>query len=126
MVRILYESRLGTFDPNLNPEAEKFISSVHGIFIATFATVMPRWLRQTIFRKYERMNADGWNYVFTVGQRMIDNKVAEIRRDLDEGREVSGFLAPLLMSDKFSVDDIYANVSELMFAGVDTVRTDAQ
>ena len=36
------------------------------------------------------------------------------------------FLAPLLMSDKFSVDDIYANVSELMFAGVDTVRTGAQ
>ena len=47
--------------------------------------------------------------------------VGDVMRDLDEGRQVKGFLASLLTNDNFNVQDIYANVSELMFAGVDTV-----
>ena len=121
MVRILYETRLGAFKEGTDPDAEKFIESVHNIFQATFVTTMPPFLRKTLFRKYDRYNDEGWSNVFEIGQRMIDAKLKDIRRDLDEGRQVKGFLASLLTNDNFNVQDIYANVSELMFAGVDTV-----
>lgn len=55
---------------------------------------------------------------------MIDSKLAEIKARVEAGEEVSGFLASMLLRESLSVDDLYANISELMLAAVDTVCAD--
>ena len=55
------------------------------------------------------------------GKSMIDSKIEEIRSRVESGEKVSGFLASLLLNENLSIDDIYANISELMLAAVDTV-----
>ena len=67
---MLYDTRLHSFgsDAPRDPEIERFIESVHRIFRATFASVLPRFLRTTLFRKYQRLNDDGWDSVFSTGQ----------------------------------------------------------
>ena len=90
------------------------------------------------------MNDAGWSTVFEVGKifaitelkrcflyvsskqmfegkSMIDSKIKEIRSRVESGENVSGFLASLLLNENLSIDDIYANISELMLAAVDTV-----
>ena len=52
---------------------------------------------------------------------MIDEKLEEIKAKLARNEEVSGFLSTILANETMSIGEIYANISELMAAAVDTV-----
>lgn len=52
----------------------------------------------------------------------VDKRFAEIKAQLERGEEVKGgLLTHLLVTRQMSVEDIYANVTEMLLAGVDTV-----
>ena len=53
---------------------------------------------------------------------MIDAKMEEIQKKMANNEEVSGFLSTMLANKTMSMGEIYANISELMAAAVDTVR----
>ena len=53
---------------------------------------------------------------------MIDAKMAEIESKIERGEEVTGFLSTLLVNQTMSMGEIYANISEMMAAAVDTVN----
>lgn len=57
------------------------------------------------------------------GQIHVDKKLSEIQAQLDAGEEVEGgLLTHLLVSKEMTVEEIYANMTEMLLAGVDTVR----
>lgn len=54
--------------------------------------------------------------------RCIQNIYRQLRQETGTPDKYPGVLASLLMLDKLSIEDIKANVTELMAGGVDTVR----
>lgn len=53
----------------------------------------------------------------------IDKRLKEITSQLERGEEVKGgVLTHMLTSKEMSIEEIYANVTEMLLAGVDTVR----
>lgn len=56
------------------------------------------------------------------GQIHVDNKLKAIQSQLDQGEEVNGgLLTYLLVSKELTLEEIYANMTEMLLAGVDTV-----
>lgn len=57
------------------------------------------------------------------GKIHIDKKLSEIKKKLADGEEVKGgLLTHLLVTQEMSLEEIYANMTEMLLAGVDTVR----
>ena len=54
-------------------------------------------------------------------KKEVDAKIAEMSQDLEDGVEPSGFLSTVIASHQLSPGEIYATVSEIMAAAVDTV-----
>lgn len=56
------------------------------------------------------------------GQIHIDRKLAEIKQNLERGEEVNGgLLTHMLVTKEMNLEEIYANMTEMLLAGVDTV-----
>ena len=58
---------------------------------------------------------------FVTAQKEVDAKVAEMAQDIEDGVEPSGFLSCVIASHQLSPGEIYATLSEIMTASVDTV-----
>ncbi|KAM6398271.1 cytochrome P450 27C1 isoform 3-T3 [Pluvialis apricaria] len=55
------------------------------------------------------------------GQIHVDNKLKAIQSQLEQGEEVNGgLLTYLLVSKELTLEEIYANMTEMLLAGVDT------
>lgn len=53
----------------------------------------------------------------------MDRKLSEIQAKLAAGEEVKGgLLTYLLATQELNLEEIYANMTEMLLAGVDTVR----
>lgn len=60
-----------------------------------------------------------------LGQIHVDKKLSEVKRKMERGEEIKGgLLTHMLVTREMSVEDIYANMTEMLLAGVDTVRID--
>ena len=60
------------------------------------------------------------------GKSYIDEKLDDLEKAMEEGRDIAEeeggkFLTHLLSSQNLSMRQIYANVTELLLSGVDTV-----
>ena len=56
------------------------------------------------------------------GQIHIDRKLAEIKSKVEKGEMVKGgLLTHLLVTKEMNLEEIYANMTEMLLAGVDTV-----
>lgn len=65
-------------------------------------------------------------YFFISAEELINKKLADIKRRMDNEEETSQgkcveLLMYLLASKKLTMKEIYANVSEILLAGLDTV-----
>ncbi|XP_068922964.1 cytochrome P450 27C1 isoform X3 [Petaurus breviceps papuanus] len=55
------------------------------------------------------------------GQIHVDNKLKDIQSQLDRGESIKGgLLTHLLISKELTLEEIYANMTEMLLAGVDT------
>ena len=64
------------------------------------------------------------NLIFSfIAQHYVDSRLDSIRDRLHNPSQEKGaeFLTYLLSSEKFSMDDIYSNICEVMLGGIDTV-----
>lgn len=58
-----------------------------------------------------------------LGQIHIDRKLGEIKQKVERREEVKGgLLTHLLVTKEMNLEEIYANMTEMLLAGVDTVR----
>jgi len=124
---VLYETRFGNFEEKIDPEISEFIEAVHQLFLTTSKVVfLPVKINRIVIPKIQKAHENAWESIFRVGAKMIDKRLEEMNQQLLNNEEVSGFLSSLLASQKMSLKEIYANISELMAAAVDTTSNTMQ
>ncbi|XP_067666926.1 1,25-dihydroxyvitamin D(3) 24-hydroxylase, mitochondrial-like [Haliotis asinina] len=126
IARILYEKRLGCLSDERSEDTQVFIQSSHDIFETTRKIIFLPPKAARILRPFSyRKHISAWDEGFRVAHKTIDERIMEIRETKEEGKHV-GFITHFLQEDSMSLKDVYANISELMGAAVDTTSNTAQ
>ncbi|KAL8183102.1 UNVERIFIED_CONTAM: hypothetical protein K2H54_015814 [Gekko kuhli] len=121
---ILYECRLGCLESHIPQDTVEYIEALELMF-SSFKTTMyvgaiPKWLRPVIPKPWKEF-CRSWDGLFKFSQIHVDNKLKDIKSFLDQGEEVNGgLLTTLLKNKELTVEEIYANMTEMLLAGVDT------
>ncbi|KAK2853864.1 hypothetical protein Q5P01_006525 [Channa striata] len=121
---ILYECRLGCLENDVPQETQNYISALHLMF-SSFKTTMyagaiPKWLRTIIPKPWEEF-CHSWDGLFKFSLIHVNKRLTDIKAQLERGEEVKGgVLTHMLVTKQISLEDIYANVTEMLLAGVDT------
>ncbi|XP_042301396.1 cytochrome P450 27C1 isoform X2 [Sceloporus undulatus] len=121
---VLYECRLGCLESDIPQNTAEYIEALELMF-SSFKTTMyagaiPKWLRPIIPKPWREF-CRSWDGLFKFSQIHVDNKLNDIKSHLDQGEEIKGgLLTTLLQSKELTVEEIYANMTEMLLAGVDT------
>ncbi|XP_044922456.1 cytochrome P450 27C1 isoform X2 [Mustela putorius furo] len=121
---ILYESRLGCLEDSIPQATVDYIEAL-GLMFSMFKTSMyagaiPRWLRPFIPKPWREF-CRSWDGLFRFSQIHVDNKLKDIQSHMDSGESVrGGLLTCLFLSQELTLEEIYANMTEMLLAGVDT------
>ncbi|XP_068596199.1 cytochrome P450 27C1 [Brachionichthys hirsutus] len=121
---ILYECRLGCLENEIPRETQDYISALHLMF-SSFKTTMyagaiPKWLRPVIPRPWREFCLS-WDGLFKFSRIHVNKRFSEIKSQLKQGEEVKGgLLTHMLITKEMNIEEIYANSTEMLLAGVDT------
>ncbi|XP_066465604.1 cytochrome P450 27C1 [Tiliqua scincoides] len=121
---VLFECRLGCLENHIPQNTVEYIEALELMF-SSFKTTMyagaiPKWLRPIIPKPWREF-CRSWDGLFKFSQIHVDNKLKDIKSLLDQGKEVDGGLLTILLKSKeLTVEEIYANMTEMLLAGVDT------
>ncbi|KAG8559963.1 hypothetical protein GDO81_017504 [Engystomops pustulosus] len=121
---ILYECRLGCLNQRVPQQTLEYIEALELMFsmfkTTMYAGAIPKWLRPFIPKPWEEF-CRSWDGLFKFSQIHVDDKLKEIESQLEKGEEVKGgLLTSLLISKELSLEELYANMTEMLLAGVDT------
>ncbi|KAJ8389793.1 hypothetical protein AAFF_G00114990 [Aldrovandia affinis] len=121
---IMYEQRLGCLEERIPQQSLEYIAALHLMFssfkTSMYAGAIPVWLRPFIPKPWREF-CHSWDGLFKFSQIHVDRKLSEIRARLAAGEEVKGgMLTYLLVTKEMTVEEIYANMTEMLLAGVDT------
>ncbi|XP_069472894.1 cytochrome P450 27C1 isoform X2 [Ambystoma mexicanum] len=121
---ILYECRLGCLENEVPKKTVEYIEALELMFsmfkTTMYAGAIPKWLRPILPRPWKEF-CDSWDGLFKFSQIHVDNKLREIEERVERGEEVeNGLLTCLLISKELSLEELYANMTEMLLAGVDT------
>ncbi|NXF44485.1 C27C1 protein, partial [Oceanites oceanicus] len=124
LATILYECRLGCLENNIPQQTVEYIEALELMFsmfkTTMYAGAIPKWLRPLIPKPWREF-CRSWDGLFKFSQIHVDNKLKAIQSQLDQGEEVNGgLLTYLLVSKELTLEEIYANMTEMLLAGVDT------
>ncbi|XP_070686844.1 cytochrome P450 27C1 [Pempheris klunzingeri] len=121
---ILYECRLGCLKTEIPQETQDYINALHLMF-SSFKTTMyagaiPKWLRPIIPKPWEEF-CHSWDGLFKFSVIHVDKRLSKIKAQLEQGEEVKGgLLTHMLITKELNMEEIYANLTEMLLAGVDT------
>ncbi|CAJ1049522.1 cytochrome P450 27C1 [Xyrichtys novacula] len=121
---ILYECRLGCLEDKIPEDTQDYIGALHLMF-SSFKTTMyagaiPKWLRPIIPKPWEEF-CHSWDGLFRFSLIHVDKRLSAIKDQLERGEEVKGgLLTHMLVTKEMTLEEIYANVTEMLLAGVDT------
>ncbi|XP_022051127.1 cytochrome P450 27C1 [Acanthochromis polyacanthus] len=121
---ILYECRLGCLESEIPQDTQDYITALNLMF-SSFKTTMyagaiPKWLRPILPKPWEEF-CHSWDGLFRFSLIHVDKRFADIKAQLQRGEEVKGgLLTHLLITKEMNLEEIYANVTEMLLAGVDT------
>ncbi|XP_043750701.1 cytochrome P450 27C1 isoform X2 [Cervus elaphus] len=121
---ILYESRLGCLENSIPQATVDYIEAL-ALMFCTFKTSMyagalPRRLRLLVPKPWQDF-CRSWDGLFEFSQIHVDNKLRDIRCQMERGERVrGGLLTYLFLSRELTLEEIYANMTEMLLAGVDT------
>ncbi|XP_012674470.2 cytochrome P450 27C1 [Clupea harengus] len=121
---ILYESRLGCLEDSIPKTSQEYITALNLMF-SSFKTTMyagaiPKWLRPVIPSPGGKF-CSSWDGLFKFSQMHVDKKLADIRAKMVRGEAVQGgLLTHMLVTMEMNKEEITANMTEMLLAGVDT------
>ncbi|MEQ2260495.1 hypothetical protein XENORESO_019443 [Xenotaenia resolanae] len=117
---ILFETRLGCLRNEIPAGTEEFINSIAQMFSNSMpVAIFPKWSRNLL--PYWGRYIASWDGIFSFSKILIDKKMEEIQQRVENNQTVEGeYLTYLLSNTKMSTKDVYASVTELLLAGVDT------
>ncbi|XP_063284607.1 cytochrome P450 27C1 [Pelobates fuscus] len=121
---ILYECRLGCLDDDVPKQTLEYIEALELMFsmfkTTMYAGAIPKWLRPLIPKPWREF-CRSWDGLFKFSQIHVDHRLKEIESSLNSGEDVQGgLLTSLLLSKELTMEEIYANTTEMLLAGVDT------
>uniref|UniRef100_G1SWM9 Cytochrome P450 family 27 subfamily C member 1 n=1 Tax=Oryctolagus cuniculus TaxID=9986 RepID=G1SWM9_RABIT len=121
---ILFESRLGCLENVVPQTTVEYIQALELMFsmfkTSMYAGAIPRWLRPLIPKPWREF-CRSWDGLFKFSQIHVDKKLRSIQCQMDQGeRARGGLLTYLVLSQALTLEEIYANVTEMLLAGVDT------
>ncbi|XP_074071039.1 cytochrome P450 27C1 [Macrotis lagotis] len=121
---ILYECRLGCLENNVPQLTVEYIEALELMFsmfkTTMYAGAIPKWLRLFIPKPWKEF-CRSWDGLFKFSQIHVDNKLKDIQSQLDKGESIKGgLLTHLLINKELTLEEIYANMTEMLLAGVDT------
>ncbi|XP_071957317.1 cytochrome P450 27C1-like [Antedon mediterranea] len=119
---ILFETRMGCLENQIADGPQQFIKSIHKMFDSgqIMFVASPK-----LFRKYNlkpwRTHVEAWDYIFKYAKETMDERVEYLKNlSEEEISQTKGLITRILASDKMTDQEIYANMCELLLAGVDT------
>ncbi|KAG5261529.1 hypothetical protein AALO_G00285290 [Alosa alosa] len=124
MASILYETRLGCLQDSVPKTSQEYIAALNLMF-SSFKTTMyagaiPKWLRPLIPKPWEEF-CSSWDGLFKFSQMHVDKKLAQIRNTVARGEPIKGgLLTHMLVTMEMNKEEIIANMTEMLLAGVDT------
>jgi cytochrome P450 len=124
----LYEVRIGGLSDARDPRMNSFIQAVQDVLETTgTVNIFPPQVNRIFFRKAQKLHEDCWDRIFTTTQYLVEEKVKKLKDVNVDGEKnsVTGFLSYLLLTE-MSLEEIHANLSELMMAAVDTTSNTVQ
>ncbi|XP_027141554.1 sterol 26-hydroxylase, mitochondrial-like [Larimichthys crocea] len=121
---ILFETRLGCLEKEIPAGTQHFINSISKMFSNNFVVMLlPKWSRGIL--PYWGRYIEGWDGIFSFSEWQLryDKKMEFIQKCLDNNEEVKGeYLTYLLSNTQMSTKNVYGNITELLLAGVGTVK----
>ncbi|TRY74208.1 hypothetical protein DNTS_002854 [Danionella cerebrum] len=121
---ILYETRLGCLENEIPKMSQEYIAALHLMF-SSFKTTMyagaiPKWLRPIFPKPWEEF-CNSWDGLFKFSQIHVNKRLSDIKEKVERGEEVKGgLLTHMLVTKEMNLEEIYANMTEMLLAGVDT------
>nr|BAF03604.2 cholesterol side-chain cleavage cytochrome P450 [Eublepharis macularius] len=118
---VLYGTRLGLLQDIIDPDAQQFINAITTMFHTTtpMLYIPPDFLRR-ISSKTWQDHITAWDIIFMQADKCIQKIYRDLRQNRKSTKEYMGVLGSLLLQDKLPIEDIKANVTEMMTGGVDT------
>ncbi|XP_075288207.1 cholesterol side-chain cleavage enzyme, mitochondrial isoform X2 [Opisthocomus hoazin] len=124
---VLFGERLGLLQDFVDPEVQRFIDAVTLMFHTTSPMLyLPPTLLRHLNAKTWRDHVWAWDAIFSQADKCIQNVYRDLRLQRKSSKEYMGILCSLIMQDKLPLDDIKANVTEMMAGGVDTTSMTLQ
>ncbi|XP_078056217.1 cholesterol side-chain cleavage enzyme, mitochondrial-like [Mustelus asterias] len=118
---ILYGERLGLLQGHHNPASQKFIDSVTLMFKSTSPMLyIPPGVLKLIKSKIWYDHVAAWDAIFAHANTCIQKTYKQFHQGSENDKEYSGVLPDLLSQGNLPLEDIKANITELMAGGVDT------
>ncbi|XP_070566052.1 cholesterol side-chain cleavage enzyme, mitochondrial-like [Ptychodera flava] len=121
---VLFDQRLRLLDDKLHPDAETFINSVHTVFKEFVSLVIvPPKLQKMLNTKSWRKHTEAWDFIFSHAKKLVEAKMEKVtktleKEDFEEGE--ADFITYLVSQGKISTEEIYANITEMLSAAIDT------
>ncbi|KAM4626738.1 cytochrome P450 27C1 [Discoglossus pictus] len=121
---VLFECRLGCLNEEVPKQTVEYIEALELMFsmfkTTMYAGAIPKWLRPFIPKPWNEF-CRSWDGLFRFSQMHVENRLREIEASLNKGEQVrGGLLTYLLLSKEMTLEEIIANMTELLLAGVDT------
>nr|XP_056722025.1 cholesterol side-chain cleavage enzyme, mitochondrial [Euleptes europaea] len=118
---VLYGTRLGLLQDFIDPDAQEFIDAITTMFHTTGPMLyIPPGLLRRVNSKTWLDHVKAWDFIFAHADKFIQKAYRDRRLNQKSTEEYVGILGSLLLQDKMPMEDIKANVTEMMAGGVDT------
>uniref|UniRef100_A0A4W2EAW4 Cholesterol side-chain cleavage enzyme, mitochondrial n=1 Tax=Bos indicus x Bos taurus TaxID=30522 RepID=A0A4W2EAW4_BOBOX len=126
ITNVMFGERLGMLEETVNPEAQKFIDAVYKMFHTSVPLLnVPPELYRLFRTKTWRDHVAAWDTIFNKAEKYTEIFYQDLRRKT-EFRNYPGILYCLLKSEKMLLEDVKANITEMLAGGVDTTSMTLQ
>uniref|UniRef100_A0A8C5NCP2 25-hydroxyvitamin D-1 alpha hydroxylase, mitochondrial n=1 Tax=Gouania willdenowi TaxID=441366 RepID=A0A8C5NCP2_GOUWI len=120
---VLFESRIGCLNKVVPEETQHFIESIRTVFEKTIVTMAIPSFLHWLLPKTWRAFCQRWDYIFEFAKGHIDQRLRAEAEKVARGEKVEGhYVTYFLSKTELPMKTVYSNITELLLAGIDTVR----
>ncbi|XP_077979518.1 1,25-dihydroxyvitamin D(3) 24-hydroxylase, mitochondrial-like [Glandiceps talaboti] len=120
---LILDKRMNSITSN-NEVSERFIKAIHDMMnSSTWLFITPSTLHKKYNTRVWRKHMAAWDVIFDIGKTLIDEKMEKVTTELSESKTEdveADFLTYLVSQEKLTLEELYANTTELLLAAVDT------
>nr|XP_035936327.1 cholesterol side-chain cleavage enzyme, mitochondrial isoform X2 [Halichoerus grypus] len=126
ITNVMFGERLGMLEERVDPEAQRFIDAVYQMFHTSVPMLnFPPDLFRLFKTKTWRDHVAAWDVIFNKAEIYTQNFYWDLRQKRDVSN-YPGILHRLLKNNKLLLEDVKANITEMLAGGVDTTSMTLQ